>query len=538
MKPSPRPNGAPASRRHAHYYRQELLTDEGGVQVYRGIDPLNGLPVRIYAFSGEPTAPPGRISTFIPVLLASSYREDEPGAGEPGAGEVVSAFSTSYQPATAPVSGGHVRALLRQTATALDDAAKAGIIHGDLRPERVFYVDEAERPDVPPRRRFLLEGYGVPWPLRTGEYSPPERIEGASYAGDIFSWAMTMRALAGPLPGEVRDLLLSCLDADPEKRPHARDLCAALARCSWHDPTAQAPPAVRIATQPPTDRTHAGRGPGAVDLTATGVGTAEPDAAEADATGAEKPNEHPTKPGEEAAAQPAAPQRERNTQEQDAQPLERAHQPPRRGPAAPQAGAFSGFEIADDEAERAADARLRDAFAPVRVVRDTPMGGSMGDGAVPTSQSPTSQLPTTEDARAGSEPHPAADADTEAGAAAQARPTAPSAPPDSALDDTLRRVDATAAYRERRAHYEAAQGQQDSKQDRGIPAVADESRFHRKERSRARREAFELEDFEVVDDIDDRAPDPTVPRGGLRVVLLSLLVIATLVLLALLFFAP
>lgn len=48
----------------------------------------------------------------------------------------------------------------------------------------------------------------------------------------------------------------------------------------------------------------------------------------------------------------------------------------------------------------------------------------------------------------------------------------------------------------------------------------------------------EADDFEVFDDIDDRAPDPTVPRGGLRVVLLSLLVIATLVLLALLLFNP
>lgn len=251
MKPSQRPNVVP-THRHAHYHRQELLADEGGVQVYRGIDPLNGLPVRIYAFSGEPTAPAGRISAFIPVLLASSYHEDDRGAG---AGEVVSAFSASYQPVTAPVSGGHARTLLRQTATALDDAAKAGVIHGDLRPERVFYIDEAERPDVPPRRRFLLEGYGVPWPLQTGEFSPPERIGGASYAGDVFSWAMTMRALAGPLPGEVRDLLLSCLDADPESRPHARDLCAALARCSWHDASAPRPASpVRVVADPPADR--------------------------------------------------------------------------------------------------------------------------------------------------------------------------------------------------------------------------------------------------------------------------------------------
>ncbi len=44
---------------------------------------------------------------------------------------------------------------------------------------------------------------------------------------------------------------------------------------------------------------------------------------------------------------------------------------------------------------------------------------------------------------------------------------------------------------------------------------------------------FGQDDFEVIDDIDDRAPDPTLNRGGRRVLLLTLLIISILVLLAL-----
>lgn len=475
-----------------HYHRQELLADEGGVKTHSGRDPLNGLPVRIYDFSGEPTAPAGRLSTFIPVLLASSHRSDGPAGSGAGQGEVVSAFSASYRPVQAPVSAGNARTLLRQSATALDDAARAGVIHGDLRPERVFFVDEAERPDVPPRRRYLLEGYGVPWPLRASEYSAPERIAGASYAGDIFSWALTMRTLTGPLPGEVRDLLLSCLDADPERRPHARDLCAALARCSWHDPA----PHVQV-LEPGEARAEASSG----------------------ATGA-------------------------------------AEAPERRAPLSPPGTAFAEFR-STSEAEvddvDAADARLRDAFfpPPVRLLQDAPPGKTALE--VPARET-TAREASAEGGQEGTE-DAAAEADSLEEPARVRAQAAPQPTPPAAAGDALKRTDATEAYRERRARYEAEHGAEGGAQSRAAsPAEAasagakadhtqpdhprpDYPKSDSAPQSRSRRLDPD-DDFEVVDDIDERAPDPTAPRGGLRVVLLSLLVIATLVLLALLLFNP
>ena len=115
--------------------------------------------------------------------------------------------------------------------------------------------------------------------------------------------------------------------------------------------------------------------------------------------------------------------------------------------------------------------------------------------------------------------------------------------------DSLRQIDATSAYAARRARYNAMH-------DLGTPAPdtptsdlpepgtpASEAEAPATVSDVLPRPALRVrpaldddaDDFEVVDDIDDRAPDPTLNRGGRRVLLLTLLGISILVLLALQF---
>ncbi len=198
------------------YQPQGLLGEQGGVQTFAGRDAMNGLPVRVYSFMGTPTGREGEPrSDFVPPVLSATTQG--------GAGEVVTAFSETFQKLRGTVAPAQVERLLLETATALDDAARAGVVHGDLSPERVFYDREAGG-------RFVLEGYGVPWRVRPSEFSAPERIGGPSFAGDVFAWARTVKHLSGPLPGALRDLLDRCLSANPAERPNAREVRAALER--------------------------------------------------------------------------------------------------------------------------------------------------------------------------------------------------------------------------------------------------------------------------------------------------------------------
>ena len=198
------------------YQPQGLLGEQGGVQTFAGRDAMNGLPVRVYSFMGTPTGREGELrSDFVPPVLSATRQG--------GAGEVVTAFSETFQKLKGTVAPAQVERLLLETATALDDAARAGVVHGDLSPERVFYDREAGG-------RFVLDGYGVPWRVRPSEFSAPERIGGPSFAGDVFAWARTVKHLSGPLPGGLRDLLDRCLSADPAERPNAREVRAALER--------------------------------------------------------------------------------------------------------------------------------------------------------------------------------------------------------------------------------------------------------------------------------------------------------------------
>lgn len=204
------------------YQVTTVYAQHGAVTTYEGLDPLTGLPVLIYTFPGKPSVAIGDlVSDNIPGILASSFDGKE--------GRLVVAYSREYRPLTAPVNAEDVLPLLLDSARALRDAAEAGVVHGDLRPERFLRAG----------RHHLIEGYGVRWKGERSSYSPPE--SDPSYAGDVFSWAKAVLFLCGEhLPAELAELLRRCL-GEPEARPLAEELYRTIA--ALPAPRPKVPPA-------------------------------------------------------------------------------------------------------------------------------------------------------------------------------------------------------------------------------------------------------------------------------------------------------
>ena len=200
----------------ARYQPQRLFAEHEAVKTFHGLDPLTGLPVLIYKFAGRPTAKVGELkSEAIPTILTSAV--------EGGRGQLVVAYARGYEPLNRPVAPQEVAGLLRDSATALYDAARTSVIHGDLRPERFLKAND----------HVMIEGYGVPWTTwdATSEFSAPERIGGASAPADVFSWARTVQFLAGRhLPDELSEMIGACLNADPKSRPNAETIYKQIVR--------------------------------------------------------------------------------------------------------------------------------------------------------------------------------------------------------------------------------------------------------------------------------------------------------------------
>lgn len=158
------------------YQAQSVLAEQAGVTTYRGVDPVTGLPVLIYRFSGAPDPALARLdSEYLPRLLA--WREDD------DSGVMVVAWSSALVPAA---EGELDNARLLDAARALADAAAAGLTHGDLRKERFMTAG----PSV------VLEGFGVPW-----------QPDSASQAADVRDWASSVLQLGYQGHGGVREFL-------------------------------------------------------------------------------------------------------------------------------------------------------------------------------------------------------------------------------------------------------------------------------------------------------------------------------------------
>ena len=187
------------------YQAEKPFATSGSVKTFEGVDPLTGLPVLIYRFPARPTLAVGDLdSENIPGVLASAYD---------GEGRLVVAYSREYTPLKGPLPIDTLMPLALGSARALLDAAEAGVVHGDIRPERFLVAGHD----------LLLEGYGVVWDAPSEPYRAPELGDGPpSPAGDVYAWAGALRdALGDGISERLEQLFTHCLSENPEDRPSA-----------------------------------------------------------------------------------------------------------------------------------------------------------------------------------------------------------------------------------------------------------------------------------------------------------------------------
>ena len=134
--------------------------------------------------------------------------------------------------------------ILRQCASALDSAHRAGLIHLDFKPANVMLV-----PDGETEVRAVVTDFGLAlsadWNslefstpgAGTPAYMSPEQAagKGVGAAADIYAFGVVAcRVLSGKRPGEgglerltrrQRTALLKCLDSEPSRRPKSCSVC-------------------------------------------------------------------------------------------------------------------------------------------------------------------------------------------------------------------------------------------------------------------------------------------------------------------------
>ena len=157
----------------------------------------------------------------------------------------------------AEIEPGRVFAILRQICKGLGAAHKSGVVHRDVKPENVILVQHEGRRDMVKIVDFgvaaiLSRGEGNGQIAGTPQYMPPEQISGAAFDGRLDIYALgcvayemlvqhppfTQENLADvllaqintvpPRPSEARpgagpkaleDVIMRCLEKDPNKRP-------------------------------------------------------------------------------------------------------------------------------------------------------------------------------------------------------------------------------------------------------------------------------------------------------------------------------
>jgi hypothetical protein len=187
------------------YQRVAPFAEHRGVATFEGVDPLTGLPVLIYEFEGKPAANLKQLeSENIPGLLEVAI--------EGVKGQVIVAYSKRYRPLSQPIQIAKP-SLIIEGARALKDAAVAGVIHGDIRPERFLATAD----------HVLIEGFGIPWLPAVSPYYPAGEVP--SQAADIYAWAKSVLSLtSGDIPAAYSAPINRCLLEKPESRPSAQDL--------------------------------------------------------------------------------------------------------------------------------------------------------------------------------------------------------------------------------------------------------------------------------------------------------------------------
>ncbi len=185
----------------ARYQRVEQAVRSGQTSTSRGVDAVTGLPVLIYDFPGAPRLKVGQLdSEGVPPVLAAGF--------DGARGVLVTAYP---QGATRLVDGGRTMTddVVLQTLAALRDAARVGLVHGDMTPERLLVS----------HGRVYVEGYGVPWNL--GDLGQPTRESiRAALTHDLVA---AIKALLGFGEGSLSQEVAAALKGALGSAPGARD---------------------------------------------------------------------------------------------------------------------------------------------------------------------------------------------------------------------------------------------------------------------------------------------------------------------------
>ncbi|WP_310741904.1 protein kinase domain-containing protein [Microbispora sp. H13382] len=166
-----------------------------------------------------------------------------------------------------PIRGNALSRLAVGTATALAAIHRAGIVHRDLKPPNVIIGPDGPRViDFGISRALDTTSSLTSVPIGTPAYMAPEQFlnQDIGPAADMFAWAGTIVfAASGSAPfgnqslpavinrilnaqpdirdieGRLRDVVASCLDKDPARRPSAQQVIDALIEQSAPEPAPQ-----------------------------------------------------------------------------------------------------------------------------------------------------------------------------------------------------------------------------------------------------------------------------------------------------------
>lgn len=203
--------GVRTSSDGARYQRTEQLRRSGPVTTSRGVDVVTGLGVLIYDFSGPPTTKAGQLtSESIPAVLAAGFDGTR--------GVLVAAYpqgSAQFDQSGAALDD----TLVLQALTALRDAARVNLTHGDITADRLILA----------HGRLYLEGYGVPW-QNTDQGVPSKEVLQAALADDLRS---AVRVLLGLGTANMSSEVLSALKgavASPSRAGDAAQLYSVVRR--------------------------------------------------------------------------------------------------------------------------------------------------------------------------------------------------------------------------------------------------------------------------------------------------------------------
>lgn len=190
-----------------------VLTAEGIIRTFMGVDLVTGMPVIVYTMPAPAPRFAEVYSEHLPAILERGEND--------GVGYVIVASAPGYAPLRPTLPEPRLHWLARCSVKTLFDAHAAGLVHTHLHPEHFYAQGD----------HLFIEGFGLPW---ADEQSPYRAPEGSGQPpADVFAWARCMNTFGKGDPSKLIDaelgrLIGHCLNPKPCERPTAGELVLAL----------------------------------------------------------------------------------------------------------------------------------------------------------------------------------------------------------------------------------------------------------------------------------------------------------------------